>query len=154
MIWSEFMYFFFASVILGTNQFFAHAAPDQHSGFCREGDHAPGANNMGSDGKCEWVDAPTQFCTFVTDQMAYFLKLHLQVQANLTPCQANRHGKTPGSRSDQTHLKALLAYLHILTSAGNAGQQWKNIDSNLCDLAARGREYCTTFVVYILWATV
>ncbi|EFP81171.2 uncharacterized protein PGTG_07423 [Puccinia graminis f. sp. tritici CRL 75-36-700-3] len=61
------------------------------------------------------------------------------------------------ARGNQTHLKARLAYLRILTvmqlvgrGPRDAGRQWRNIDEHLRHLEAMGRDYRTVFFRLIL----
>ncbi|KAA1065446.1 hypothetical protein PGTUg99_021474 [Puccinia graminis f. sp. tritici] len=66
-------------------------------------------------------------------------------------------GDTREARGNQTHLKARLAYLRILTimqligrGPRDAGRQWRNIDAHLRELEAMGRDYRTAFFRLIL----
>ncbi|EFP84908.1 uncharacterized protein PGTG_10379 [Puccinia graminis f. sp. tritici CRL 75-36-700-3] len=64
---------------------------------------------------------------------------------------------TQEARGHQTHLKARLAYLRILTifhwvarGPRDAGRQWRNIDEHLRHLDGMGRSYRTAFFRLIL----
>ncbi|KAA1130768.1 hypothetical protein PGTUg99_014779 [Puccinia graminis f. sp. tritici] len=84
-----------------------------------------------------------------------------QMRNSLTPPLPNSTavvaGDTQEARGNQTHLKARLAYLRILTimqlvgrGPRDAGRQWRNIDEHLRELDAMGRDYRTAFFRLIL----
>ncbi|EFP86450.2 uncharacterized protein PGTG_12406 [Puccinia graminis f. sp. tritici CRL 75-36-700-3] len=91
-------------------------------------------------------------------------RLLVAMKASFLPAPANSNDRdnrpedqrSRGSRN-QSHLKVRLAYLQFQTiiqlygrGVGDAGRQWKRIDSHLQELELKGREYCSAFYLLIL----
>ncbi|KAA1084886.1 hypothetical protein PGTUg99_002359 [Puccinia graminis f. sp. tritici] len=105
------------------------------------------------------IQAPTG--REITHPIPTISALMIDMRTSMTPPLANSTAigaaVTQEARGHQTHLKARLAYLRILTiihlvarGPREAGRQWRNIDEHLRHLDAMGRDYRTAFFRLVL----
>ncbi|EFP94400.2 uncharacterized protein PGTG_20356, partial [Puccinia graminis f. sp. tritici CRL 75-36-700-3] len=105
------------------------------------------------------IQAPTG--REITHPIPTISALMIDMRTSMTPPLANSTAVgaavTQEARGHQTHLKARLAYLRILTiihlvarGPREASRQWRNIDEHLRRLDAMGRDYRTAFFRLVL----